>query len=251
MKELGLDYSTAWGRRYRWRFARHLFYRFIMRPYIQWIGTLEVQGLEHLDRPGPFVFVANHTSHLDTALVLSALPPRLRERTVVAAAMDSFFMDRKTAFRTVFMFNAIPVDRHRVNRRSAQLALELLQDRWHILIYPEGGRTPDGQLQEFKGGAAYLADKTGATVVPIFINESGYLQGPRWAKAPQFANTTSQRRHHVSVTFGPLLMPFDGENNRLFGARIENAVAELGREVTRDPQYGRHSHTPPTENDSP
>lgn len=238
MSGLGLDYPTSWGRTYRWRLVRHLFYRFYMRPYIQWLSTLEVRGLENIEGTGPFVFVANHASHLDTALVLSALPPRLRERTVVAAAMDSFFMDRKTAFRTVLMFNAIPVDRHRVNRRSAQLAVELLQDRWNLLIYPEGGRTPDGSLQEFKGGAAYLADKTGATVLPTYIHESGYLRGPRYAKAPKFTNAPTRRRHHVIVAFGPVMHAGEGENIRQYGARIEAAVASLGREVSGDETFG-------------
>ncbi len=111
--------------------------------------------------------------------------------------MDNFFMDRYTAFKTVLVFNAIPIDRHKVNRRSSQLALELVEDGWHLVIYPEGGRTPDGQMQEFKGGAAYLAERAGCPVIPVFIVGAGELKGPRYAKAPQYVNAPSQRRHHV------------------------------------------------------
>ena len=152
---------------------------------------------------GPFIFVANHTSNLDTPLVLSALPPAERKRTVVAAAMDNFFMEsRQGLSRRCCLFNAIPIDRHKVNRRSAQQALELVQDHWNLLIYPEGGRSPDGALQEFKGGAAYLADRAKATVIPTYIHESGMLRGPKYAKAPQFVNAPNKRRHHVIVAFG-------------------------------------------------
>lgn len=238
MTELGLDYSTKWGRRYSARFARHLFQQYFLRPYMRWAATLEVRGLEHLDVAGPFIFAANHNSHLDTPLVLSALPPRVRNRTVVAAAMDNFFMDKKVAFRTVLVFNAIPIDRHKVNRRSAMIALELVEDHWNLLIYPEGGRSPDGSLQTFKGGAAYLAERSKATVIPTYIHESGFLQGPRWAKAPLYVDSASQRRHHVVVAFDKALHCDEDESIRHFNTRIETAIEQLGREVGANPGYG-------------
>ena len=240
MTRLGLDFPTAWGRGYLARFVRILLHRAFLVPYTRYLATLDVRGLEHIDGQGPFVFVANHTSNLDTPLVIAALPARVRERLVVAAAMDNFFMDRARAIRTVLMFNAIPIDRHRVNRRSAQLALELVQDHWHLLIYPEGGRSPDGQLQEFKGGAAYLAERAHATVIPTFIQGAGLLQGPKYAKAPMFTESPDRHRSHVVVTFGAALCADEGENLRKFGARIEEAVATLGRLTTADPHYGRH-----------
>jgi 1-acyl-sn-glycerol-3-phosphate acyltransferase len=199
---------------------------------------LEVRGLENLEASRPFIFTANHASHLDTALVLSALPAKIRNRTVVAAAMDNFFMDRRTARRTVLMFNAIPVDRHKVNRRSAQIALDLVEDHWNLLIYPEGGRTPDGMLHEFKGGAAYLAERAQANVIPTYVHESGFLQGPKWAKAPMYVDAPLQRRHRVIVAFGKPLRSDEGESIRHYNARIEAAVEELGREVSGNADYG-------------
>ena len=145
--------------------------------------------------------MANHASHADTILLLSALPAKERRRTVVAAAMDSFFMDYRQAIKTVFVFNAIPVDRLKVNRRSAQLAIDLVEDDWNLVIYPEGGRTPDGNLQEFKGGAAYLAERTKATVIPTYIHESGYIKAPSTPR-PRLPRRANERRHHVIVAFG-------------------------------------------------
>jgi 1-acyl-sn-glycerol-3-phosphate acyltransferase len=217
--------------------ARNLYQTFFLMPLTRYLSTLEVRGVENITGHGPFIFVANHTSNLDTPLVLSALPNTARKRTVVAAAMDSFFMEARKAFRTVLVFNAIPIDRHRVNRRSALQALELVEDHWNLLIFPEGGRSPDGQLQVFKGGAAYMAEHAKAQVIPIYIHDSGKLQGPKYAKAPQFAKAPSQRRHHVIVTFGAPLRCEEGENIRRFNARIEQAVVQLGREVSGDPTY--------------
>lgn len=239
MAQLGLDFPTKWGRGYVARLVRNLYWKYYITPVVRRMSTLSVAGLENLEGRGPFIFVANHNSHLDTPLLLSALPPHVRRRTIVAAAMDNFFMTTLKAFRTVLVFNAIPIDRHKINRRSSQLALELVEDHWNLLLYPEGGRSPDGNLQEFKGGAAYLAERSKALVVPIYIHEAGYLRGPKYAKAPQYTQGPSRRRYHVLVTFGSPLRAEASENIRRFGARIEEAVAELGREVSGDPEYGR------------
>ncbi|HEY1763267.1 MAG TPA: lysophospholipid acyltransferase family protein [Acidimicrobiales bacterium] len=239
MTRLGLDFPTKWGRGYTIRFARHVFNTYFMNPYVRHISTLEVRGVEHVEGERPFIFVANHASHADTSLLFTSIPKKERSRTVVAAAMDSFFMDYRQAIKTVFLFNAIPVDRLKVNRRSAQLALELVEDGWNLIIYPEGGRTPDGRLQEFKGGAAYLAERSKATVIPTYIHDSGYLNAQKYAKAPIYVDAPHERRHHVVVAFGSAMRCEEGENMRHFGVRIERAVEELGRDVSGDENYGR------------
>lgn len=245
MASLGLDYPTAWGRRYSVRFLRYLILDRVLVPYVRYIAKLEVRGVENLEGLGPTILAPNHTSHLDTPLVLAALPEARRRRTVVAAAVDNFFSDARTARRAVLVFNAIPVERQKVNRRSAQLALELLQDHWNLLIYPEGGRTPHGQLQEFKGGAAYLGERAKVPVVPVFVVGAGELRGPRYAKAPIFTEAPSRRRHPVVVAFGAPLHCEEGESIRRFNARIEEAVVALGRQVTGDPSLSVRREAPP------
>lgn len=240
MSRLGLDFPTKWGRGTPARFVRNLYWTYYIAPVVRRMSSLVVFGLEHLEGGGPFIFVANHNSHLDTPLLLTALPAHIRRRTVVAAAMDNFFMTTSKAFRTVLTFNAIPIDRHKINRRSSQLALELVEDRWNLLLYPEGGRSADGNLQEFKSGAAYLAQRSASSVVPTYIHEAGYLRGPKYAKAAIYTANT-QRRHPVTVTFGEPLRAQESENIRHFGARIEDAVAQLGRAVSGDPQYGQRA----------
>jgi 1-acyl-sn-glycerol-3-phosphate acyltransferase len=235
MAKLGLDYPTRWGRGYSARLARSLIQGLYLVPYVRYLSTLDVRGVERLDEKGPYIVAANHASNLDTPLMMCAMPAAVRRRTVVAAAMDNFFMDSFTAFRTVLVFNAIPIDRHKVNRRSSQIALELIEDGWNLLIYPEGGRTPTGEMQGFKGGAAYLAERSGAPVIPAYIHGAGLLKGPRYAKAPRYVEGPSQRRHHVVIAFGPVLRIAEGENIRRFNVRVEEAVIDLGREVSGDP----------------
>ena len=235
----GLDFPTEWSRGVPARAARDLALTLGISPLTKALATLEVRGRENATAPGTHIFAANHVSHLDTMLVLSALPHSVRKRTVVAAALDTFFLDSRKAIPTVLFFNAIPIERHKVNRRSAELAQKLLLEGWHLVIYPEGGRTTTGELMEFKAGAAYLSERTGASVVPTYIDGAGHLLGRRYAKADVYRRGSNSLRHHIIVAFGPPLLQLDGENMRRFGIRVQDAVADLGRRVSGDPDYGR------------
>jgi len=239
-----MDFPTAWGRSRTMRVTRDVIQSVIVSPLFHYLGQLEVRGSHYLVGDGPFIIAANHVSTLDTPVVLSSLPSRIRRRTVVAAAIDTFFAKRLTATTSVFMWNAIPIDRHKINRRSADDALALLNDHWTLLIYPEGGRTPDGAMHDFKGGAAYLADRSHVQVIPTYIHDVGFLLGPRFAKAPLYTKAGMKWRHRVVVAFGPPLEMREGESLRRFGQRIESAVVELGRSVSGDENYGPSPTTP-------
>src|SRR6202048_343497 len=141
-RKLGVDYDTAWARSYPARLARAVVTDNLTRPLVKVVASPKVTGLDrirHLDEP--VIFAANHASHVDTPLLISVLPDRWRHRTVVAAGADYFFDQRWKAVFFAFTINAIPIERLKVNRRSADLAASLLDEGWSLLIYPEGGRT--------------------------------------------------------------------------------------------------------------
>jgi 1-acyl-sn-glycerol-3-phosphate acyltransferase len=102
---------------------------------------------------------------------------------------------------------------------------DLIADGHSLLIYPEGGRSPDGWGQDFKGGAAYLSSRTGAPIVPVFIDGTGAIFG-KGMKRPRPGKT--------KVVFGAPLRQRDDENTRRFNTRIEDAVARLGDEALTD-----------------
>lgn len=240
MAKLGLEFPTDWSRTLPARFVRRLLLGGIGLPLTRSLTSMKVIGLENIPtNTGPLIFTANHTSHLDTPLALAALPGSIRRRTVVAAAADTFFMKTRTAVITVLSVNAIPIERHKVNRRSAEQAIALLQKGWHLLIYPEGGRTPTGPMLEFKGGPAYLAERSDATVVPTFIMGAGEWLSS-FAKADIYTSQPRRWRSPVTVAFGPPLRQEEGENIRRFGQRIQDAVVALGRDVTGDPTFASH-----------
>lgn len=225
-RRIGADYDTEWARRYPVRLARAVVVDNVTRPLAHAFASPDVRGSELLGlAEAPVIIVANHTSHADTGLLISVLPPRLRHSTIVAGAADYFFDRRWKAHLWAGLLAAIPIERQRVDRRSAGLAADLVAEGWNLLIYPEGGRTPDGWMQEFHGGAAYLAVRTGRPVVPVHLEGTGKVisrNSGRWRRSP------------TTVTFGMPLRPDPGENARAFGRRIEEAVHLLATERTTD-----------------
>ena len=96
-------------------------------------------------------------------------------------------------------------------------AAELLEDGWNLVIFPEGGRSPDGWTQPFRGGAAYLARRTGRPVVPVYLHGTRHVL-PKGGKGI--------RRTRTTVTFGTPLWPRRGR----------------GRPPLRGPHRGGRGH---------
>jgi 1-acyl-sn-glycerol-3-phosphate acyltransferase len=223
---VGADYDTEWARSPAARLARGALVEGVMRPMSAVLASPQVQGLDRIqDLDGPVVFVANHHSHIDTPLLLSTIPDRWRHRIVVGAAADYFFGTRASSALSALVIGAIPIERTKVGRKSADLARSLIDEGWSLLIFPEGGRSPDGWGQPFRGGAAYIAMRCGVPVVPIHVEGTGRIL--RKGK-----NRPS--RSAVTLTFGAPLLPAEREDARKFAARIEREVAVLADEAATD-----------------
>jgi 1-acyl-sn-glycerol-3-phosphate acyltransferase len=220
----GAHYDTDWARRYPARLARVGIIDAVLRPAVAFLAEPTRSGIDLLaDLNGPAVFAANHHSHLDTPLLLTAIPQPWRHKLFVGAAADYFFRNRLTSTVSALCIGAIPVERTRITRRSADHAAELLDSGWSMLIFPEGGRSPDGWGQPFRGGAAYLSLRCGVPVVPIHVEGTDHIL-PKGRNVPRPSPTT--------VTFGRPLWPREEEDSRRFAVRIEAAVAALADEAT-------------------
>ena len=127
---------------------------------------VEVEGLEKIDPQGRYVFCCNHLSYMDTPAVLANIPVQFR------------FLAKEELFKIPFMGThlrqaghvPVPLDDPRAALKVMTHAAQLLQSRAiSLLIFPEGGRSEDGNLQPFKEGAAYVAIKAQAPLVPIAL----------------------------------------------------------------------------------
>ncbi|MEZ5258307.1 MAG: lysophospholipid acyltransferase family protein, partial [Ilumatobacteraceae bacterium] len=227
----GPDFETDFARKAPARAARVAIVEGPMRAMVKVLADPTVDGLDRLedlrrqDEPPPLIFTPNHHSHLDTPLMITCIPEPWRHKLIVAAAADYFFTSRATGTAAAIALNALPIDRETTSRRSSEQIKKLIEDGWSLLIYPEGGRSPDGWGQGFKAGPAYLSSRTGAPIVPVFIEGSGSIFG-KGMKRPKPGRTR--------VTFGRPIHPDDAESTKRYAARVERAVTQLGDESLTD-----------------
>jgi 1-acyl-sn-glycerol-3-phosphate acyltransferase len=120
--------------------------------------------------PRPVIVVANHVSHLDTPVILRALPARIRRRLIVAAAKDYFYRTRIRSSLVSLSMASIPFDRGEASRESLAECGRFLLGGWSVLLFPEGTRSPTGALGRVRRGAAALAHETGTPVLPLYIH---------------------------------------------------------------------------------
>jgi 1-acyl-sn-glycerol-3-phosphate acyltransferase len=211
--------NLDWARREPVRSIRYLLQRGLMFPLNELMTHPRIEGaewLEKLDRP--VIFAPNHTSHADTPLLLQAMPDRVRERTVVAAAAD-YFYDRPWAGRLVSLFlNTFPFARSGSASGVLNASGRLLRSGWNLLVYAEGTRTTDGRLGEFKPGVGHLAIENRAPVVPMHVRGTLRVM-PKGARLPLPAP--------VTIRIGRPLEARPREGSKEFTKRIEAAVGDL------------------------
>ncbi|MBI2940298.1 MAG: AMP-binding protein [Chloroflexi bacterium] len=147
--------------------------RLVCRPF-HVTGEGNLAGLE-----GPALFVSNHTSYLDAAAILLALPPRFRERLAPAAWAEYFevpvshplgWLARRAAYEiATTLFNVFLLPHRRGFRASLRYAGELVDDGWNVLIFPEGTRTRTGEMNPFREGIGVFAANLKVPVVPLRV----------------------------------------------------------------------------------
>lgn len=189
---VGIPWSALRGNfrtMYRWAMA-------IQRLGLKAAGVkVRVVGLENVPAGRQCLFLSNHVSNLDPPVLLPSVP-----------GMTSIFLKRVlmkipllgTAMR---MGKFVPVARSHSRedaRRSTEAATDALAHGLHIVIFPEGTRSPDGRLLPFKKGAFYLSQETGAPIVPTVIHGTA-------AMMPKGKNTI--KAGTATVEFLPAAFP--------------------------------------------
>lgn len=217
------DLSNQWARSRPAMAARAILRGGLLRP-VTWSQTQPVvEGSDYLENlRGPVVFVANHSSHLDAPLIVGSLPKRFADRLAVGAAADYFFDARWRAVTSALFFNTFPVERHGAGRQRSQ-AVELLEQKWSLLLFPEGTRSEDGTMGVFKAGVAQLCVANQVPVVPVALR-GAYMAMPRGRNWPV------PGRPRVAVRYGRPLYPAEGEGFRELRDRMMRAVARLAAE---------------------
>lgn len=210
---------------------------------------VELGGLENLPASGPALLCPNHVSDLDPVVLMAAAPKHLRPQLFwIGDAVRVFGNPVYRQFcRPLRIF---PADKT-LPEIGIGLAEDVLAKGKIQVWFPEGWRSPDGKLLRFQPGVGEVIRRTGAPVVPIFI-EGGLKIWPRERNMPRFCG-------RVRVTFGEMVAAEAlAPNGDLTAVTAEEVSAALrsrvsaiarsrGLEVEQRPEDGRNPHETPGE----
>ena len=160
---------------------------------------LELRGTEHIPATGPVIIVPNHQTFADPPLV--TIPVR---RPVYYMAWRRLFEVPVLGW-LIRRLRAFPVEIESSDPRATREAVRLLQAGEAVMIFPEGGRSPDGRIQRFKLGAFRLAVSLGVPVLPVTI-AGGHESWPPGRAFP--------RRARMTITYHPALAADRGSDPR-------------------------------------
>ncbi|MGC6455503.1 MAG: lysophospholipid acyltransferase family protein [Coraliomargaritaceae bacterium] len=160
--------------------------------FFSWLYDFTTTGLQHVPQHGSVIFAANHVSYFD--------PPAIGCRVL----RQINYFARDTLFRGLFgkgliAIGTIPVARNNADVTSLKAIFRSLKNNGAVAIYPEGTRSPDGQLQEPKPGAGMIACKSRATVIPVRLFGTFEAYG-RGSKLPLFGG-------RIHITYGQPMSP--------------------------------------------
>jgi len=163
---------------------------------------LEVKGIENIPS-APFIIASNHCSNLDGFIIGACMPLKVF-RQIYFQGFQKYFRSRPTAF-FARLAHVIPIDPETYLSKALQLSAYVLKNNKALCIFPEGGRSPDGNIMEFKKGIGILALELGVPVVPALI-EGSFEALPRGAFWPRFKK--------IKLTFGKPFYPSDLDMTR-------------------------------------
>ncbi len=174
------------------------------------------------------VYFANHTSHLDAPVIWAALPHSVREKTRMIAAQDYWDAGPVRRYISRKLFNAVLIERENVSLKNTpiKVMMDSIQDEYSLIMFPEGGRSQDGSLGEFKSGLYYLCKKRpDLELIPVYLNNMNTIL-PRGKTLP--VPMLSR------IIFGPPMWLEMDEKKDSFLVRARQAVAKL---KTLEEQY--------------
>jgi long-chain acyl-CoA synthetase len=163
-----------WAMRFPITWIRFVVYHVFFLPLTLIMCRVRTIGVERVARvKPPVLFISNHVTDVDAALILSALPWRWRYRIAIAMAGETLREWREKAkvkyALGAALFNVFSLPRQSGFRQSFAYAGEAVDRGYSVLIFPEGAETTDGQLQPFKAGIGLLASELKIPVVPIML----------------------------------------------------------------------------------
>lgn len=136
----------------------------LLRTFFRLFFRIDRSELAKVPQAGPLLMMVNHTSNLEGPMLYAFLQPR----PLHALAKQELWEQKFMAY-LMNMWKSIPVDRQNMGRSTMDACFKVLEDRHILAIAPEGTRSKDGNLQEGKGGVAFIAHKKDVPMIPVAV----------------------------------------------------------------------------------
>jgi len=201
--------------------------RSIVRLLLRTVFRFRLEGAEHEPLTGPLVIVSNHTSDLDALVVGAAL----RRRVHFMAKVELF---RSPLVRWVTACGAFPVRRGEADRQAWRTAREILERGGALVMFPEGTRGASVRdLRPPEPGAALLALRTGATILPVAIagTDAVLPRGAHRLSRAAIAVRVGVPIHPNGTARGPVRSGVDRGQIDAVGRRFMQVIADLLHEI--------------------
>ena len=227
-----VDFPT-WNRTRPIRVIRRLSQATWIVPLTRLFAYAQVEGLANLQGlEGPVIFASNHQSHMDVPVILSALPGRWRSRVAPAMLKEFFtahfhpsqhtwrevFTNSLNYYLACFYFNTFPIPQREAGaRHTLQYIGDVTGNGMSILLFPEGMRSPTGQMKPFRGGIGMIASRLDLPVVPVKIQNVDTLMP---------VGSSFVRPGRIRIAFGAPLQ-LRGDDYAALAGRVEDAVRNL------------------------
>ncbi len=180
---------------------------------------IEITGSDNIPKKGSLIVAPNHVSYLDPVIVGISMKRKVH------------FIAKKEVFSTVLgnlffrQLNAFPVDRDKIDMAALKNALNLLQQGEILGIFPEGTRSMNGELKEFKLGIIKIAMKAGAPILPVGIIGVHKIY-PRGKKFPTLF------KHKIIVRFGsPISFSTQKTKDKIYQKESLNELSQKIKEL--------------------
>jgi 1-acyl-sn-glycerol-3-phosphate acyltransferase len=223
------ELDAGWSRSPPARAVREAVLMGVLSPLMDLYTRRTVSGREHFEGlEPPVLFVANHSSHMDTPVTLRALPRAFRRTTAVAAAADYFYANRRLGWTVSLIFGTVPMarDGRGLDDDSTAHIDALFQQGWSLVMFAEGTRSRDGSVGKLRSGAAVLAAQYGLPLMPIHVSGTHEVMpvGRYWMRLPP--GRPIPRRRPIEVRFGAPIRPESPEHRKDVMERVGEFFAE-------------------------
>ncbi|MBD2455646.1 1-acyl-sn-glycerol-3-phosphate acyltransferase [Nostoc sp. FACHB-87] len=198
----------------------HAFKWSVVSPMLHTYFRGKIYGVENVPQSDPLVVVSNHASYFDPPIVSNCV-----RRPVAYMAKQELF-EIPVLAQAIKLYGAYPVSRGSADRNAIRAALECLENGWAVGVFLQGTRTPDGKITDPKKGAALLAAKAQAPILPVSLwGSEGILE----------KGSSIPRAVPLTIRIGEVIAPPSSTNKDELDrvtqkcAKVINEMHDLGR----------------------